>query len=413
MKGTHSQSDTIHMLFVGSVVPDNRKYVNSSFSRAGNLCQSSLISALNKETIHIDKIISVRPVPSYPSTRRLFFLRKTMLMNNCIVLEIMPFLNITPLKQLTLGVVAAIAILKWALSIKNGDWKIIYTFNITVPPGIFILLIKRIIRAKAVGMIYDINVPGQTVPRTLYWKMDFWQHKIILKKYDGLVVINSKIIEDFAPRIPYVQIEGGVNEDDQSGYLKMRRTEKREEEGLKIAVAGSLKEANGIREILSAFALLEGERYRLYIAGRGVLENEVRLAALRDKRIRYLGYLDHKSVLEFYTTANVLINMRLTRRINTKYFFPSKLMEYLASGTAVISTNAANIVEEYGPYVYLLEDETPDGLAEMLKKIDEMPRKELISKGSLAREFILGKKTWNSQAKRIAEFLEIICKGHR
>ncbi len=77
---------------------------------------------------------------------------------------------------------------------------------------------------------------------------------------------------------------------------------------------------------------------------------------------RYLGadYFAKTPVLPVFrsmvdNTADVLIDMRLTEALNTKYSFPSKLMEYLASGTPVITTCTGHVEEEFADIAYLLK----------------------------------------------------------
>ena len=130
-----------------------------------------------------------------------------------------------------------------------------------------------------------------------------------------------------------------------------------------VVSAGSLDEANGFLVLLEAFARLPGDGYRLRIAGRGPLESQVRAAAAKDPRIEYLGFLSFEEVQSLYRSADVLVNMRLTQAIDTRYFFPSKLMEYLASAVPVISTCTGAVEKEFGSFVYLLREETPQGLA--------------------------------------------------
>ena len=74
-------------------------------------------------------------------------------------------------------------------------------------------------------------------------------------------------------------------------------------------------------------------------------------------------------MLDLYRSADVLINVRLTQTLNTKYFFPSKLMECLASGVPVISTCPGHVAEEFGRLAYLLREETPEALAAAIRRV--------------------------------------------
>jgi len=174
-----------------------------------------------------------------------------------------------------------------------------------------------------------------------------------------------------------------------------------------IVSAGTLNEANGVHILLQAFSMLDGIHYKLRIAGSGPLEKDVRYAAVRDARIEYCGYLAYENVLRLYQTADVLLNLRLTNTIRTKYLFPSKLMEYLLSGRPVISTCTGHVEAEYGDFVYPLRDETAGGLAAVLRTVEhEVETAE--AKGVTAREYMLAHKTWLAQGQRVRDLITSI-----
>lgn len=395
----------VRLFFIGSVLPDDPAFHTSAFSRAGNMCQHYLIHGLINAGIHIDKIISVYPIPTFPTTRKLFFRSRSIQFANNLSIKLIPFLNFTPIKQVCFGLAAFYEIIKWGMTIDKSSQRIVYTFNISVPPGIFVILASKLIGAKVVAMIYDINVPGETVPRSYTCLLDYWLHRKLLPKYDGLVVITDNIAKDFAPEVPFLRVEGGIKSDLVDQYSHFDSQTNCNKDYFTIVAAGGMEEANGVREILTAFSLLPGERYRIFIAGDGPLESEVRKAALSDSRINYLGFISFTEVLKLYAKADVLVNMRLTKRLNTQYFFPSKIMEYLTTGVPVISTCPGNMAEEYGHFAYLLHDETPESLADMIKYIESIPKPECRKRSLSARQYMVENKTWDAQSRRIADFL--------
>lgn len=403
----------IALAYIGSIVPDEQPYHNIAFSRAGNMCQLSLIKGLIKGGLPPDAIHSVRPAASFPRSQQVLFHGSYTTIKNIIRLNFIPFINITPIKQFTIGVNTLLALLKWGWRFRNNRDRIVFTFNISVPPGIFTLLAARLTWSKAVAMIYDIDVPGETVPRRLSSVINYWQHNKILKKYDGLVVITNAIAQDFAPGVPYLRVEGGVSHDLIAQYQALDAIQRRSPAYFTIVTAGRLDEDNGIREIMAAFSLIQGEGYRLHIAGAGPLESVVKDAAERDPRISFHGFLPFDEVLKLYAAADVLVNMRLTQRINTRYFFPSKTMEFLASGVPLITTCPGNMAEEYGEFAYLLHEETADALADMLKSVAAIPEEQRVARGRAARQYMSDHKTWEAQAIRIVGFLKGIAEKGR
>ena len=61
--------------------------------------------------------------------------------------------------------------------------------------------------------------------------------------------------------------------------------------------------------------------------------------------------------------------------------------------------------KEYHPYVYLLADETADGIAKMLTEVLSNSDETLFQKGSEARSFVLEQKNNVVQAQKILEML--------
>ena len=103
--------------------------------------------------------------------------------------------------------------------------------------------------------------------------------------------------------------------------------------------------------------------------------------------------------------AALLVNPRPTAPEYTKYSFPSKNMEYMASGTPLLTTHLASLPDEYIPYVYLIEDESVEGIAETIKTVLLLDRRELDEKGRKAQQFVFTKKTGKMQANRIVNSL--------
>lgn len=70
---------------------------------------------------------------------------------------------------------------------------------------------------------------------------------------------------------------------------------------------GSLIQVKGIQWLIESFRRLENPDVKLYIAGKGELEEYVKSAAKQDKRIRFVGFLDEKEVSELLEKTDVLI----------------------------------------------------------------------------------------------------------
>jgi glycosyltransferase involved in cell wall biosynthesis len=296
-------------------------------------------------------------------------------------------------------------LLNWGRRQRDVPHKAVITYNLTEPPGLFTLIGCRLIGAKAVALVYDVNVPGETVPATLARRLDFWLQRRLIPRFDGLVVVNQRIIDDLAPHTPFVLVEGGLKAEVLKRYLDRPRPPQRADGPFTIVSVGSLNETNGFLELLDAFSLLTGDGYRLRIAGNGPLEGRIAQAAQADPRIEYCGYLDFEQILELYDTADVLVNMRLTQRLKTGYFFPSKTMEYLASGVPVITTCTGPSADEYAAIAFPLRDESAQALAQMIEHVASLSLEVRRQTGKAAQEYAQQRYTWERQGRRVADFV--------
>ena len=70
---------------------------------------------------------------------------------------------------------------------------------------------------------------------------------------------------------------------------------------------GSLIQVKGIQWLIESFRSLENPDVKLYIAGKGKLEEYVKSAAKQDSRIQFVGFLGEKEVSELLEKTDVLI----------------------------------------------------------------------------------------------------------
>ena len=104
--------------------------------------------------------------------------------------------------------------------------------------------------------------------------------------------------------------------------------------------------------------------------------------------------------------AALLVNPRPTHEEFVKYSFPSKTMEYMASGTPVLTTRLPGMPKEYYPYVDFIEEESAAGIAAALKTVLAETDEELFQKGCVARDFVLDGRNNVVQAEKMLKMLE-------
>jgi hypothetical protein len=144
-------------------------------------------------------VLSFVPVPSYPRAKRLWFLPERAVLDNGLPVQFLPFVNLTPLKQISLGMATAVALLRWGWQMRRCPRRLVWTYNLTVPPVIFTLLAARLIGAKVLASLVDINEPGHTVPDKCFYRLDYGLHRQLIPKLDGRIVIADQVMTDFVP----------------------------------------------------------------------------------------------------------------------------------------------------------------------------------------------------------------------
>jgi glycosyltransferase involved in cell wall biosynthesis len=396
--------EDVLFVFLGAVVPIADASSYPGYSVAGNLWQMRLLTALTRNSFLCSKILSARPVPSFPRIRKIWFSSNKAEVENGFSVRFLPFINMGALKTATLGLAAFLNLLKWGWHQRHITPKVIIIYNVNAPHGLFTVLAARILRTKVFAVIADLPVPGHgIIPRTPMRCLDYFLQVKSLPRFDGLIVLTRSIARDFAPQVPFIHMEGAV--DPQKMALLDGCSEQKHSPQFVVMYAGVLSEFDGIPLLLNAFSLLEGHHYRLLIVGKGPQRTRVEQAVKNDSRISYLGFLPHEQVVGLYRQADLLVNPRPSPHLSTRYVFPSKLIEYLATGKPVITTATADVVEEYGSFVFLLRDETPKGLADLICQVAALQETERLASGETARRYVLNHKTWDVQGQRVADFI--------
>ena len=225
------------------------------------------------------------------------------------------------------------------------------------------------------------------------------------KSVNGFILLteqmNSRVNQKNKPNIV---LEGHVD----SNQAAIDTEDKTETlSGLRqIIYAGSVNEIYGIKNLVEGFILANLDNCELLIYGDGDYVKPLKELAEKYPTVKYMGIRENSEVVKTEQAAALLVNPRPTAPEYTKYSFPSKNMEYMVSGTPLLTTKLPGMPEEYYPYVYLLNDETPMGISDSLREIFALSPDERNKKGATAREFVLMNKSNVVQTKRIIDFLE-------
>lgn len=407
------------MAYVAVLMPEGEREYNAAFSQAAQLFQERLLSSLANEGVVADGIYVQRPVPSFPAHKRFWYGKSVgTVAEGRFRVVALPFINLGPLKTLTIGTGIFLELLVWGWRHRTESDRLILLYNVSAPPGIVSVLAGWLTRTAVIAVVADIQVPGSgLVGRNLLRRIEYWMQAWVLPRCQGLVVLTREIVRDFAPNARYIQMEGAVPDGGADAPVTLRDVSEAAapptwDTPIILMYSGGLSELKGIPLLLEAMGLLETDRFRLWITGDGPLRGLVERACANDARITYWGFAPYAKVCELMGKATVLVNPHSTSLESAHYVFPSKLLEYLATGIPVISTvTTSDMLDEYGPVIFPVLEESPAALAEVVMQVAALPRESLREFGAGARAFVLRNKSWTTQGARIAAFIKV-CLGH-
>ena len=109
---------------------------------------------------------------------------------------------------------------------------------------------------------------------------------------------------------------------------------------------------------------------------------------------------------EVVREVDLLVNPRPSSAEFCKYSFPSKTMDYMASGVPVLMTRLPGLPSDYRERVFFIEDESPEGVAAALERVLSQSDEALLAFGDEARRFVLSEKNHLAQTARLLDFFE-------
>lgn len=358
----------------------------------------SVVRSLAKNNIQVE-LLSSYPVTNFPHTNKIIFNKKNIYDKSANGI-IMPFANIIILKHVT----RFLSCLIYGISrIYNFKSDLILIHGVHSPFLYFGLIVKILLKKKIIVILTD--PPSEENFTDTYFssflkKLD----KILIKKslcyFDGAIALTEKLAQDFTPSVPYLIIEGIL---DESAILNNPEEEKYQDKKI-ILYAGGLYKNYGLDLLLESFKEIPCENICLKVFGKGDFESHVIKAAEKDKRIIFGGFCSNSEVLTHMKSADILINTRPSDQEFVKYSFPSKIIEYMSTGTPVLTTNLPGIPDEYKKHLYIIKDETKEGISRSISTLLQLSKEDLQIMGKSAKGFIESSKNEREQGRKILNF---------
>lgn len=298
---------------------------------------------------------------------------------------------------------------KWASENYKGEGLDVFIYSMRSPSMAAGCTIKKIIPEARIFLIVT-DLPqfmdlSESKLKKILKKIDWIQIKNMQKQFNGFILYSEKMAEYLNIKTKdYIVMEGSydLTEDIEEKNIHIENKKS-------IMYSGLVEKKYGLDLLIESFKEIEDPNIELWITGGGNDADYVKSESVIDTRIKYFGFLpSREDVLKMQKDATILINMRLPSEISSAYCFPSKLFEYMSSGTPVLSFKLEGIPKDYYKYLNIIKRENKTDIKHAIIKSINMDIEERLKLGESAKQFIKIKKNKQCQAKKIAEFVERI-----
>ena len=309
-----------------------------------------------------------------------------------------PIILFPLVKRIVIVVYLFVKIFKWRLSSKYKKNVIVFDV-LNLSTSIVSLFVSKILRIKTVSIVTDLPSLMYVLKdkESILDKLSIKFQNRLLSISDGYVFLTEAMNETLNQKAkPYCIIEGLSD----IQLLSLNNNDVVFKENEVFHYSGGLYEKFGVKSLIDAFMRINHKNIRLHLFGNGDLINYIQKCIEKDCRIVFFGYKENSEVLKDQLNSLVLLNPRFTHEDYTKYSFPSKTIEYMASGIPLLTTRLPGIPKEYFDFVYVFEEEAVEGYRRAMERILDIPKIELNFFGVQARNFVLQHKNNKIQAQK-------------
>lgn len=398
------------ILFIGSLISSEMMEELNNNSK-----EKASVAPVNYETMLIKGLVengaeveclSVPAVAAYPHSKYRRMPAKYEKLFEATEVKWVPFVNIQGLKQATIKVNIEKLLKQWLEKNKDVKDKVVLMYSIYPPyTGPALRLCKQY-NCHLSTIITDL-------PEYMYsWKKvkglrGWYSQRLSKQMLDMQGACDSYILftKPMAKRMgieskPFMVSEGFCDESifadipDQEKYPKKT-----------IVYGGNLSKLYGVRNLVQGFMQTDLDA-ELHLYGAGGDAAFIEDCVKKDSRIKFFGRVDRKTLLCALKKTHLLVVNKPTSDDYSNYSFSSKILEYMVSGTPLLTTKVSGMPEEYLKYVYIIEDESVSGIATALTRALDNAPKVLYLFGQKAAHFVVGEKNYRKMTEKVLLFLK-------
>lgn len=265
------------------------------------------------------------------------------------------------------------------------------------------MIAAKIFRKKTCAIITDLPIYMEEINKdgkgiSLKKRIGIFLMNTLINTFDCYVFLTESMNVLNKMKKKYAIIEGMT-------YSNTKQESKHFVENNTVLYAGGLHEQFGIKTLVNAAKNIKVPGFELHLYGEGNCVDFIKDTTKTFPNIKYMGSLSLEEIIKVEQNAKILINPRPSSEKFTEFSFPSKTIEYMSAGRPVLTTPLKGIPKEYYDYLYIISDESEQGIAESIEKCLREKNEILDNFGYRGAKFVYEEK--NSK-KTISKFLKMI-----
>lgn len=334
-------------------------------------------------------LASTVPIQNYPRGKKLLF-KGGKFAEGEIEGLMLGFVNVLVLKHIT-RLLSCLIRLPLVVRRRRINWIVLHGVH---TPFLLFGVLARMFGIRLLVMLTDpagVVLPTDGAITRVLKRWDGMFIYWLVRRADGYMCLSPAMVDSFKISKPSICFPGILNSEFQQAVAEGGRSPREGFQRRTILYAGGLSAAYGVDALIDAVKTIDSPDVRLVLYGRGDQQERVTDLASRDNRFHYGGFVGDDELVPALLAADVLVNPRPSGKRFAVLSFPSKLIEYLATGTPILSTKIASIPSTLTPYFNFAEEECAEGiraaLLRLLGALAEAEEKATKARRVVAEEF--------------------------
>lgn len=272
------------------------------------------------------------------------------------------------------------------------------------------MMFRHVIASRLLKLIHRNKLHVCTiVPDVFFYEKKQWVNyysnkltEYLTKKSDSFVLYTEAMADYLEIRKkPFIVMEGCIDPEINNRVIRSNNCEKKT-----IVYTGSLFKKYGICRLVDAMQYINDVNVDLLLYGAGDAVEYIQQAGVKDGRIKYMGLVSKNDTIVIQNSASVLVNPRNSDDGEfTKYSCPSKILEYMLTGTPTVICWLPGIPAVYYEYLIVAEDNSIKSLADAINKALYLSASEK-NKYEAARNLVISRTSYWQCCNRIIKLMK-------